>query len=69
MIDDPIVEEVYRARQKIMDECHGDVKKWIARLKAAESSHAGRIITVEAIQAKRGREGRSREAKREPKER
>jgi hypothetical protein len=32
MINDPIVEEVYQARQKILDQRDGDLTKWIERL-------------------------------------
>ena len=49
MIDDPIVEDVYRARQKILDECNGDLAKWMERLKAAEAQHKDRLVTVDAV--------------------
>jgi hypothetical protein len=53
VIDDPFVEEVYRARQKILDECNGDLAKWMERLKAAETRHPERIVTLEALRARR----------------
>jgi len=53
MIDDPIVEEVYRARQKILDECDGDLNKWMERLKAAEAKHPERLVTLEAVRNRR----------------
>ena len=49
MIDDPIVEDVYQARQKILDQCDGDLKKWIERLKAAEAQHQDRVVSAEAV--------------------
>ena len=49
MINDPIVEDVYQARQKIMDQCNGDLSKWIERLKAAEAQHQDRIVTLENV--------------------
>ena len=56
MINDPIVEEVYQARQKIMDECDGDLKKWMERLRAAEAQHPDRIVTLEAVREKARRD-------------
>ena len=55
MIDDPIVEEVYRARQKILEECNGDLRQWIERLKAAEAQHPDRVVTLETVRKKRRR--------------
>ena len=53
MVDDPIVEDVYRARQKILDECNGDLAKWMERLKAAEAQHQDRVVTPDAVREKR----------------
>ena len=53
MIDDPIVEDVYQARQKILDQCHGDLSKWIERLKAAETQHQDRVVNLETVRKKR----------------
>jgi hypothetical protein len=53
VIDDPIVEEVYQARQKILDQCDGDLAKWIERLKAAEARHPERLVTLEQLREKR----------------
>ena len=58
VIDDPIVEEVYQARRKILDECNGDLGKWIERLKAAEAQHQDRVVTLEAVR-KRSRSSES----------
>ena len=56
MISDPIVEEVYRARQKILDECNGDLRKWMERLKAAEVQHGYRVVTLADVREKRRHE-------------
>ena len=61
MIDDPIVEEDYQARRKTLDQCNGDLAKWIERLKAAEARHPERVVTLEDLRKKRQRE-RSRRA-------
>ena len=58
MIDDPIVEDVYRARQKILDECHGDLRQWIDRLKEAEAQHQDRLVDLETVRKRRERSER-----------
>jgi rubrerythrin len=55
MIDDPIVEDVYRAREKILEQCHGDLRQWIDRLKAAEAQHQDRLVNLETVRKKRQR--------------
>jgi hypothetical protein len=60
MINDPIVEDVYQARQKILDQCNGDLGKWIQRLKAAETQHQDRLVTLDTVREKR-RLGASRQ--------
>jgi len=49
MIDDPIVEDVYQARQKILGQCHGDLSQWIERLKAAEAQHEDRLVDLDTV--------------------
>ena len=49
MINDTIVEDVYQARQKILDQCNGDLKKWIERLKAAEGQHRDRVVSIAVV--------------------
>ncbi len=49
MIEDPIVEDVYRARERILDECGGDLAKWGERLKAAEAQHRDRIVKLDTV--------------------
>lgn len=53
MIDDPIVEDVYQARRRILDQCDNDLGKWIERLKAAEAQHQDRLVTVGTVRERR----------------
>jgi hypothetical protein len=52
MMDDSIVEDVHRARGRILDACHGDLRKWIERLKAAELQHQDRLVGWEDVQGR-----------------
>lgn len=63
MIDDPIVEDVYQARQRILDECEGDLTRWIERLKAVESLHQDRVVTLEEVRNQRELADKRRSAK------
>ncbi len=58
MIDDPIVEDVYRAREKILEECDGDLTQWIERLKAGQSRHQDRLVGLETVRRRRERSER-----------
>ncbi|MEX2141292.1 MAG: hypothetical protein WD894_18650 [Pirellulales bacterium] len=49
MIDDPIVEDVYQARQKILDKWQGDLGKWLEHLRDAEACHADRVVTLDSM--------------------
>ena len=42
---DPIVEEIHRIRQKLLEECDGDIEKLMDRLKKMESDHRGQIVS------------------------
>ena len=37
MKNDPIVEEIHRIREKMLDECGGDMEKLMDRMKSRES--------------------------------
>jgi hypothetical protein len=50
MIDDPIVEEVHQTRQRIFAECDGDLDRFIARLKAADSESKDHHVTIQDVQ-------------------
>ncbi len=45
MISDPIIEEIYIARQKLLDECGNDLKKLMKRLRGAESQHPDQVVS------------------------
>jgi hypothetical protein len=48
MNPDPIVDEIRRARQKLLDECGGDLDKLLDRLKAAELQDRNRIVSLKS---------------------
>jgi len=56
MKHDPIVEEIHQARQRILDDCDGDLEKLMDRLKAAEDQDCGRLVSLEFLQEKRQRD-------------
>ena len=45
MKKDPIVEEVHQIREKLLDECGGDIEILMDRLKAREFADKDRIIS------------------------
>lgn len=45
MKKDPIVEEIHRIREKLLDECENDIEKFMDRLKACESKDRARVIS------------------------
>jgi hypothetical protein len=49
MKHDPIVEEVHRVRERMWDECGGDLDRLIESLRASEAEHQDRIITPEQL--------------------
>jgi hypothetical protein len=49
MKNDPIVDEVRQTRQKILDDCGGDLEKLLDRLKAAEAQDRGRLVCTKSI--------------------
>ena len=49
---DPIVEEIHRTRQKILEECNGDLDQLLDRLKAAEVQDRGLVVTTTSLPAK-----------------
>jgi hypothetical protein len=53
MINDPIVEEVYRARQRIMDECANDLSKLAERLRAGEEKNRNRLVTPDEVRSRK----------------
>jgi hypothetical protein len=53
MTCDPIVEEMHQARQKLLEECNGDLDRLLDRFSTAEAEHGDRVVTLEAVRAKR----------------
>jgi cytidylate kinase len=45
MVDDPMVEEIHRIREKLLNECGGDLEKLMDRLKAREIEDRSRIVS------------------------
>ncbi|MEX0776292.1 MAG: hypothetical protein WD042_11355 [Phycisphaeraceae bacterium] len=55
MKSDPIVEQVHRIRERMWDECGGDLDCLIQDLRAGEARHRDRIITPEQLEQMRRR--------------
>ena len=43
---DPIVEEIHQTRQKLLEECGGDLNQLMERFKAAEIQDRGRLVST-----------------------
>ena len=43
-MDDPIVEEVHRTREKLLAECEGDLEKLMDRLQSRERQDRSRVV-------------------------
>ena len=56
---DPIVEEIHRTRQKILDECNCDLDQLLDRLKAAEVQDRRLVVTATSFDPKNGKLGSS----------
>ena len=44
MLDDPIVEEVHRVRDKLIEEHGGDIDRYIEHLRELEKQHPQRLV-------------------------
>ena len=51
MIRDPIVEEVYQVRERLMNECGGDLSKLIERQKAMAVPTGMKTATANQVRA------------------
>ncbi len=49
---DPIVEEIHQTRQKILEECGGDLDQLLDRLKAAENQDRGCVVATTSLPPK-----------------
>ena len=47
MIRDPIVDEIRQIRKRLWEECDGDLRKYLARLKDRAAVEPERIVTLE----------------------
>jgi hypothetical protein len=55
MIDDPIVEEIHKIREKMLEECGGDLAKLFERFRAREAQDQSRVVTsVPKVDSKDG---------------
>ena len=50
MIDDPIVQDIREIRQRLWEECGGDLDRYLAMIKAAGSKYADRQVTKEEVE-------------------
>ena len=53
MKNDPIVQEVREARQKIFNNCNNDLEQLMNYLQKAEQQDRGRVISIEYFKDKR----------------
>lgn len=53
---DPIVEEIHKIREKILEECDGDLDKYFDRLKAGNAKYGDRLITIEEFKRLKDRQ-------------
>ncbi len=60
MIRDPIVEEVRRTRQQILERFGGDLDKYMDYLKSKEAEHPERLVTPEELRAQKAAANASR---------
>ena len=56
MKHDPIVEEIHQIREKLLDECDGDLEKLMDRFKAAEEQDRDRMVSMESLRERSQRE-------------
>ena len=45
-MDDPIVEEIHRVREKLLEECGGSLERLMDRLKAREDEDRSRLVVT-----------------------
>ena len=54
---DPIVEEIHRTRQKILDGCNGDLDQLLDRLKAAEVQDRRLLVATTSLDPEKWKAG------------
>ncbi|MDB5295106.1 MAG: hypothetical protein JWO31_1089 [Phycisphaerales bacterium] len=62
MMDDPIVAEVRRTREKLLEEAGGDMRVLMNRMDATAAAWPGSKVTLEQFRAERAEEARRRAA-------
>jgi hypothetical protein len=45
MVFDPIVDEVHKIREKLLDECGGDLSAYMERIREREKEHRHRLVS------------------------
>jgi hypothetical protein len=55
MNPDPIVAELHQIRQRILEECGGDLDRLLDRWQAAEAQDQHRLVSAERSQGRRQR--------------
>ena len=59
---DPIVEEIHQIRQKLLEECSGDLNQLMAHYKAAEIQDRDRLVSATSSRKNLHREGKQKGA-------
>lgn len=49
MIEDPIVEEIHKIREKILSDCGDDLDKLLDRYKLAEEQDRTKLVSIEML--------------------
>ena len=62
MKHDPIVEEIHQIRQKLLEECGGDLNRLMGRYKAAETQDRDHLVSTISPCKNLHREGKQKGA-------
>jgi hypothetical protein len=46
MTSDPIVDEIHKVRERLLEECGGDIKVYLRRLKEREQEDRHRLVST-----------------------
>jgi len=49
MLNDPIVAEIHRVRERLLAECGGDMQKYLDRLREAQIQDKDRLVTKDQM--------------------
>jgi len=53
MIEDPIVDEIHRVREKLLAECQGDLDALLDCYRSSEDQDRERVVSLEDVRARR----------------